>query len=150
MAALSFAFLVMAHQPILAVVTFLFIYLGGVGVREHSLFAATVVLVYYVIDMLAAYKFLLASPGTIVLRVIITALLLSNLRASWIAAHWQSGAEEAAMPPRFGDTFTDRFANKWPTWLWPKIRVVYYIFAVGLLLLIGIGLAAIAVGRGRG
>jgi hypothetical protein len=140
----------MAHQPILAVVTFLFIYLGGVGVREHSLFAATVVLVYYVIDMLAAYKFLLASPGTIVLRVIITALLLSNLRASWIAAHCQSGAEEAAMPPRFGDTFTDRFANKWPTWLWPKIRVVYYIFAVGLLLLIGIGLAAIAVGRGRG
>jgi hypothetical protein len=70
----------MAHQPILAVVTFLFIHIGGVGVREHSLFAATVVFVYYVIDTLASSKLLLASPGTIVLRVIITALLLESPR----------------------------------------------------------------------
>jgi hypothetical protein len=149
-ALLSFAVLFMAHQPILAVVTLLFIHLGGVGVREHSLLAATVVFVYYVIDMLASYKLLLASPGTIVLRAIITALLLSNLRASWIAAHWQSGSDEAAMPLRLDDTFTDKFANKWPIWLWPKIRVVYYIFSVSWLLLIGIGLAVLALRRGRG
>jgi hypothetical protein len=65
----------------------LFFYLGAVGVREHSRFAAAVMFISYVIDTLASFKLLEGSPGMIVLRVIITALLLSNLRASWIAAH---------------------------------------------------------------
>jgi len=94
-AALSLAFLFVAHQPVLGMVIFLFFHLGGVGVREHSGFAATIVFVFYVIDTLASFKLLVGSPGMIVLRVIITALLLSNLRASWISAHWQSGSDEA-------------------------------------------------------
>lgn len=145
-AALSFVILFATRQPVLAVVTFLFFHLGGVGVREHSRFAATVVFVYYLIDILASFRLLLASPGGIVLRVVITALLLSNLRASWISERWQAGSEEAAMPLRLDDTWGDKFSNKWPSWLWPKIRVVYYIFSVGLLLLIGVGLVAIALG----
>jgi hypothetical protein len=149
-AALSLAVLFAARQPVLGVVTFLFFHLGGVGVREHSRFAAAVVFAFYVIDTLASFKLLVASPGMIVLRVIITALLLSNLRATWIAAHWQFGSDEAAMPLRLGDTWTDKFANKWPAWFWPKIRVVYYIFSIGLLLLIGVGLVAIVIGRARG
>ncbi len=146
-AALSVVVLLATRQPILAAVMFLLFYLGGVGVREHSRFAATIVFVYYVIDTLTSVRFLVASPGGIVLRVIITALLLSNLRATWIAAHWQSGSDEAALPLRLVDTWTDKFANKWPTWLWPKMRVVYYILSTGLLLLTGLGLMAIALGR---
>ena len=88
----------------MAAVVFLFFYLGGVGVREHSRFAATIVLVYYVIDTLASLGALVGSPGGMVMRVIITALLVSNLRATWIAAHWQSGSDEAALPPRLADT----------------------------------------------
>jgi hypothetical protein len=149
-AALSLVVLFAARQPVLSVVTVLFFHLGGVGVREHSRFAAAVVFVFYVIDTLASFKLLVASPGMIVLRVIITALLLSNLRATWIAAHWQSGSDEAAMPLRLGDTWTDKFANKWSAWFWPKIRVVYYVFSIGLLLLIGVGLVAIVIGRARG
>jgi hypothetical protein len=149
-ATLSLAILFAAQQPVLAVVTFLFFHLGGVGVREHSRFAATVVFVFYVIDTLVSFKYLMASPGMIVLRVIITALLLSNLRATWKVAHWQSGSDEAAMPLRLGDTWTDKFANKWPAWFWPKIRVVYYIFSIGLLLLVSLGLVAIALRSARG
>jgi len=149
-AVVSFAFLWVGHQPIVGVVILVFFHLGGIGVREHNRFAATVVFVYYVIDTLASLKFLVASPGMIVLRAIITALLLSNLRAAWIAARWQSGSEEAALPLRLGDSWTDKFADKWPGWLWPKVRVVYYIFAVGLLLLTGLGLVAIALGRDHG
>jgi len=149
-ATLSFVVLLATIQPILAVVVFLLFHLGGVGVREHSRFAATVVFVYYVIDILAAFKSLVASPGGIVLRVIITALLLSNLRATWIAAHWQSGSDEAALPLRLNDTWRDKLANKWPAWLWPKIRVVYYVFSIGLLLVIGFGLAVIALRPARG
>jgi hypothetical protein len=149
-AVLSFAILLLTHQPILAMVTFLFFHLGGVGVREHSRFAATVVFVYYVIDLIASARVLMASPGGIVMRAIITALLLSNLRASWVSAHWKSGSEEAAMPLRLDDTWTDKVSNKWTSWLWPKIRVVYYIFSIGLFLLVGVGLVAIALGRARG
>jgi len=84
------------------------------------------------------------------MRAIITALLLSNLRASWVSARWKSGSEEAAMPLRLDDTWTDKLSNKWTSWLWPKIRVVYYIFSIGLFLLVGVGLVAIALGRARG
>jgi hypothetical protein len=143
-AALSFAVLFLAGQSIVAVVVLLFLYLGGVGVREHSRFAATVVLIFYAMDILASFKLLLGSPGMIVLRAIITALLLSNLRATWIATRWQSGSDEAAMPQRFNDSLSDKFANGWPGWLWPKTRIVYYIFAVGVLLVVGAGLAVMA------
>jgi len=149
-AVLSFAVLVGARQPVLGLVTFLFFHLGGIGVREHSRFAAAVVFVFYLIDTLASFKILVASPGMIVLRAIITALLLSNLRATWIAARWQSGSDQAAMPLRLSDTWTDKFANNWPAWLWPKIRVVYYILSIALLLLFGLSLAAIALGHARG
>jgi hypothetical protein len=81
--------------------------------------------------------------------VIITALLLSNLRATWIAAHWQTGADEAALPVRLDDTWMDKLANKWPAWLWPKMRVVYYIFSIGLLILFGLGLVAMVVRSSR-
>ncbi len=155
-AALSFVVLFMTGHPILAVFTSLFFYLGGIGVREHSRYAATVVFAYYTIDTLASLASLVSlrlfavSPGGTVLRVIVTALLLSNLRATWIAAHWQSGADEAALPLRLDDTWMDKFANKWPTWLWPKIRVVYYISSMGWLLLVSFGLVAIVLGRARG
>jgi hypothetical protein len=148
-ASLSLAILFAAHQPIIGIVTFLFFYLGGVGVREHSRFAATVVFIFYAIDTLASFKLLMASPGMIVLRVIITALLLSNLRATWIAANWKPGADDAAMPMRLSDTLTDKFANDWPTWIWPKLKLVYYILSIGWLLLVGLVLMAIALGLNR-
>jgi hypothetical protein len=143
-AAFSFVLLFAAHQPIIAAVVFLLFHLGGAGVREHSRFAATIIFVYYVVDTLASFKFILGSPGSIVLRVIIAALLLSNLRATWIAARWRSGSDEAALPLRLDDTWADKLANKWPTWVWPKIRVVYYVFSIGLLVLVSFGLAVMA------
>jgi hypothetical protein len=146
-AAMSFAFLVVGHQPIIGVAIFLFFHFGGIGVREHNRFAATIVFVFYAIDMLISLSSLVASPAITVLRVIITALLASNLRGTWIAARWRLDSEEAALPPRFGDTWTDKFADKWPAWIWPKARVVYYIFSGGFLLLTILGLAEIAFRR---
>ena len=75
--------------------------LGGVGVREHNPFAAAVMLVYYLVDFLASFIFVsLNSPGIGVVKVIIIGLLLSNLRATWIAGDWKPDSEEAALPPR--------------------------------------------------
>jgi hypothetical protein len=72
-----------ARHAIVGVFVFFFYYLGGVGVRECSRYAATVVLIMYVADMVTAV------PG--VVRVVILGLLLANLRATWIAARWNSG-----------------------------------------------------------
>jgi hypothetical protein len=110
-----------------------FYYLGGVGVRERSPYAAAVVFVLYVADMVAS--------GPSVVRVLMAALLLSNLRATWIASRWKPESEEAILPPRLGDTWSDKFTDKLPMWLWPKVRIVYYVFSACFLVVFAVGLA---------
>ncbi|HTY83611.1 MAG TPA: hypothetical protein VMB19_05310 [Silvibacterium sp.] len=134
--AMSLAFLVMAGSPITGIVVFLLFHLGGVGVREHNAFAAAIMLIYYLVDFLASLIFVAAnSPGIAVLKIIIIALLFSNLRATWIAGNWKPDSEEAALPPRFAETFADKLADKWPAWIWPRVKLIYYIFSFGLLVL---------------
>ena len=135
---------VTARQPILGILVFLLFHFGGVGVREHNPFAAAVILVYYVVDFLAAAVFLFVnSPGIGVLRIIVVALLVSNLRATWIAGSWKPDSEEAVLPPRMGDTFADKFSDKWPAFIWPTLKVLYYIFSFGFLALTVAGLLVI-------
>jgi hypothetical protein len=121
-----------------------------VGVREHNPFAAAVTLVYYLVDFLASIIFVfLNSPGIGVVKVIVIALLFSNLRATWIAVAWKPDSEEAALPPRLGETFFDKFSDKWPAFIWPKIKVVYYIFSLGYLALVVAGLIVMALRGGH-
>jgi hypothetical protein len=138
-AVLSCTFSAMSGHPITGAVLFLFFYLGGVGVREHSRYAAAAVFVLYVLDMLASV------PS--VLKVILAAVLLSNLRATWIASHWKPESEEAALPPRLGETWSDRFVDKLPMWLWPKVRIFYYVLSACLLLVAAVGLTTIILHR---
>jgi hypothetical protein len=142
----SLIFVVLAGRPIFAIVLALFYHFGGVGVRERDLLAAVVVFALYAMDTLLIVFFLMfASPwGVIVFRVFVTALLFSNLRATWLASSWRPNSEEAALPPRMSETWSDRFVDQWPALVWPKVRIVYYIFAFGLLALIAIGLAQAA------
>jgi hypothetical protein len=145
----SLIFSTLAGQPITGLMVFLLFHLGGVGVREHNPFAAAVMLVYYLVDFLASFLFLfLNSPGIGVVKIVIIALLLSNLRATWIAGNWKPDSEEAALPPRFAETFFDQLADKWPAFVWPKVKVLYYIFSVGYLALIVAGLIVMTL-RGR-
>lgn len=102
----SFVFLTIFHQPIVGALVLLLFHFGGVGVREHNPFAAAVVLVYFALDTWVS--------GVGVVRIIVNALLLSNLRATWIADHWKPESEEAVLPPRLGDTFSDKLADIWP------------------------------------
>ncbi len=134
---LFLVFQLLAGNPVTGVVLFLLFHFGGVGVREHNPFAAAIMLAYYVVDFLSSVVLVFANtPGIGVVKIIIMALLLSNLRATWIAAGWNPNSEEAALPPRMGDTFTDKFSDKWPAFIWPKVKVLYYIFSFGCLVLI--------------
>ena len=138
---LALVFFTLAGQPISGLLTFLLFHLGGVGVREHNPFAAAVLLAYYLIAFLA-------SPGIAFVRVIVTALLVSNLRATWIAGNWKPDSEEAALPLRLRDTFFDKLSDSWPAFIWPKVKVLYYIYSVGSLAFITAGLIVMAL-RGR-
>jgi hypothetical protein len=131
-AVLSAVFLVLLGEPISGAVVFVFYYLGGVGVREGSRYAATIIFAVFLADMLVY--------GVGIVRVLIGGLLLSNVRATWIAARWKPADEAAVLPPRLSETWADKFSDKLPEWLWPKLRVPYYIFSASLLALIIAGL----------
>jgi hypothetical protein len=122
-------------HPIAGVCVLLFYYLGGVGVRERSRYAAFMVFAMFLADAIAS--------GFGVPRIIILGLLLSNLRATWIAAGWKPESDEAAPTPRFNETWSDKFVDQLPTWLWPKVRVVYYVFSACFLLLVVAGMAVL-------
>ncbi len=87
----------------------------------------------------------LLSPG--VIRILFAALLLSNLRATWIASGWKPGSEEAFLPPRLNETWTDKFRDMLPGWLWPKARIFYYIFSAAFLLLAAFGVVMMLLGK---
>lgn len=146
-AGITFFFTLLRGQYILAPALLLFFYFGGVGVRERDLFAGAIVFAFYGLDTLISLVFLLfATPwGMIVIRILVSALLLSNLRATWIASQWEPTSERATLPPRFGETLADKFADLWPAWIWPKVRIIYYIFSLAVVLLFGLGMAAIVV-----
>lgn len=143
--ALTFFFTLMTGRPVLAASMFLFFHFGGVGVRERDLFAGVIVFAYYALDTLISLVFLLfATPwGMIVFRVAFSALLLSTLRATWIASNWQPDSERAAFPPRFSETWSDKLADQWPAWMWPKVRIAYYILSLLFLLLTVVGVAVL-------
>lgn len=124
-----------AGHPIAGAVGSLLYYLSGVGIRERSRYAAAAALVFSIADVLAS------GPG--VFRVLFTALLLSNLRATWIASGWKPESEEAVLPPRLGETWTDKFADRFPSWFWPKVRILYYIFSACVALLYCIGMVVL-------
>jgi len=138
LAIVSVVLLAVSGKPVTGAAIFLFYYLGGVGVRERSRYAAVVVFSMYLLDTFF-------SPG--VARILFSALLLSNLRATWIASGWKPESEEAFLPPRFNESLTDKFQDTFPAWLWPKIRIGYYIFSAGFLILVIFGLFMMRLGR---
>lgn len=139
--AMSLVFSILTRQPVTGLLIFLLFHFGGIGVREHNPFAAAITLIYYLVDFLASFIFLfLNSPGVGVVKVIVIALLFSNLRATWIAGNWKPDSEEAALPPRLGETLFDKFADEWPAFIWPKVKIVYYIFSFLMLTLTTAGL----------
>jgi hypothetical protein len=139
-----------ATQPITAILVFLLFHLGGVGVREHNPFAAAIMLAYYLADFLASTLLLLtSSPGIGVVRIIVIALLFSNLRATWIASSRKPESEEATLPPRMGETFADKLSDKWPAFIWPKIKWLYYVYSFALLVLMVAGLILVFLRHGH-
>jgi hypothetical protein len=98
-------------------------FIGGMGVRESSWPAAAMIFSIYVINQIGSGK----APG--ILSFIIGAVLLSNVRATFIASRWRPVAVEEDRPTRFNETFRDKLVDQLPPRAWPILRIPFFIAA---------------------
>jgi len=131
----------------LAVVAALFYIVGGMGVREKSWPAAAVIFACYLVETLVAIMTgLLLSPiGA--LKIVFLALLLSNLRATFIASEWKPAAEGEDRPERYTDSLRDKLVDAWPPKLWPPLQIPFYILGALWFLVSLLGLAGLLLMR---
>jgi hypothetical protein len=129
---------------IVGLLTFLFYVLGGMGVREGSWQAAALVLAVHGFGILAGVA---AGQLPNVFSVLFGVVLLSNLRATFLASEWKPAAEGEDSPTRFSESFADKLVDQMPAKLWPVLRVPFYILAVLMVLLVLGGLGVILARR---
>jgi len=118
--------------------------MGGLGVRERSWPAAAMVFSLYVAGILSALaKGVFPGP----LSLIVAAVLLSNLRASVLAAMWKPAGEGEDKPTRFDESLMDLLTDQLPAKAWPVLRYLFYGGAAIYLVLILAGLVALSLAR---
>jgi hypothetical protein len=117
-----------------AIVCFVY-FVGGMGVRQGSWPAAVTIFALYVIDQLASGH----PPG--ILSVIIAGVLLSNVRATILAARWKPATDDEDRPTRFNETFRDKLVDQLPPRAWPVLKYPFYILALIISLMIVAGFA---------
>lgn len=122
---------------ILAVTTFFVFFVGGMGVRQGSWPAAALVFAVFAVNQLAR-------PG--VIGIILGAVLLSNIRATYLASRWKQPAEDEDRPMRFNETLRDKLVDQLPPRAWPVLRIPFYI-AASLLLLVTLFFSAASLAR---
>ncbi|MDP8979640.1 MAG: hypothetical protein M3O35_03500 [Acidobacteriota bacterium] len=98
-----------------------FFFLGGLGVRQRSRVAA--------LALFLAYGLGAVLQGFSPLRIAFLALLLANIRGTWLSAMWRPSATEPPPVPLTG-TAWDKFSNTLPAYVWPAGRWVFYALAI--------------------
>lgn len=106
--------------------------IGGMGVREADWPAAALVFVIFLFGLTYAIA-LGRMPG--LLDIAAAAILLSNVRAAFLASEWKPAGEGEDRPTRFNETFTDKLVDYLPQKIWPKLKVPFFGLAAALLLL---------------
>lgn len=118
------------HTGALGLLDALFYYLAGVGIRRTSRFAATSALLIYLLSVVAALK--IAHSGGVV-SIFFLALLVSNVRATWLAKRLAIEQGLQQRDPRALPNTTSVFTDVLPRHIWPAGRWLYYGLAVLML-----------------
>ena len=135
---IAFAFVASPILLVLGLATALIFLLGGIGVREASWPAAAILFTMFVADMVETLG-RGTPPG--VFSIAIAAILLSNVRAAFLASEWRPTGPDEDRPTRFNETFADKLVDQMPAKLWPVIRVPFFILSALYLLLVFAGFA---------
>jgi hypothetical protein len=118
--------------------------MGGMGVREGSWPAAALVFGVFFVGLLytmANGQF----PG--ILAILAAGILLSNVRAAFLASEWRPAAEDEDRPTRFNETFGDKLIDRLPAKAWPVLQVPFFGIAALILLLSLAGLGIVLLHR---
>jgi hypothetical protein len=102
------------------IIFFVFV-VGGMGVRESSWPAAAMVFTLYILNQLGSGT----APG--VLSIIIAGVLLSNVRATFLASRWKPADENEDRPMRFNETLRDKLVDQLPPKLWPVLKFPFFV-----------------------
>jgi hypothetical protein len=116
----------------------IFFVLGGMGIRQGSWPAAAIVFVVYLLNSLAHLN---------VFSVIFSIVLLTNLRATFLASEWKPVGEDEDRPTRFNETLADKYVDQMPQLLWNKLQIPFIILGATMLLFSVAGLGIIVAGR---
>ncbi|MBZ5594971.1 MAG: hypothetical protein LAP39_22240 [Acidobacteriia bacterium] len=103
-----------------------FYFLAGIGVRMQSRIAAAGAFTAYLLGGAVLQKY--THQGFSIPRLIFLALLLSNVRGIWLSATWKA-AESGPPIVKLSETWRDKLSDQLPAFLWPKVRIFFYIVA---------------------
>ncbi len=79
-------------------------------------------------------------PG--ILSILAAGILLSNLRAAFLASEWRPAGEGEDRPTRFSETIMDKIVDQLPAKLWPHLQPYFFAVAAALLALELMGLGS--------
>ncbi len=122
----------------------LFYFLGGVGVRQGSWPAALVVSIAYGISLMTS---LAAGSLPGLPSLIFGAILLTNLRAAFLASEWKPAGPDEDTPQRFNETLVDKLVDQLPARLWPVLQIPFYVLGGIVILVTTLSLAAVVAHR---
>jgi hypothetical protein len=105
-ALISLIVLTLQGHLFIGLLQFAFFALGGVGVREHSVSAATLVAVGFWANQILG-MFQGQFPGILVIAGGV--LLIANIRGTYIAERWAKRGDPDAFPERMNTTFLELF-----------------------------------------
>lgn len=114
----------------------LYFYLAGVGIRRTSRFAAASAFLIYLLGVVAEIK--IAHSGGVE-SIFFLALLLSNVRATWLAKGFAIKQGSAQLDPAIVQSQSAVFTDVLPRLIWPVGQWLYY----GLSILMFIGIAVL-------
>jgi hypothetical protein len=110
-----------------------FFLLAGVGVRRRSIAAAIGAFIVYSLTTLILLK--LGQFG--VVRIFMMALLLANVRGTWLSAKLRRTATEPPPVPQEGG-LADKLCDQWPIAIWPWGRWLFYVLLPIMVILMTI------------
>jgi len=146
-ALLQVAIAVLSGHPVyraVGVIEALIFFIGGMGVRQASWPAAALLFAIFFLNLLTT----IAQGGLPnVLTIIVAGILLSNVRAAFLASEWKPAAPEDDQPTRFSETLGDKIIDQLPAKLWPVLQIPFFGLAAILLLFTLLGAGAIALQR---
>jgi hypothetical protein len=128
----------------LCVISALFYFLAGMGVRQANWPAATLVLIVYALDILVQ---LAGHQMPNIIRILFAVVLFSNARAAFLASEWKPAAEGEDRPSRFNETLADKLVDQMPAKLWPFLEMPFLIFGIVMVLLNLLLLAVVLASR---